>query len=143
MADPADLAVAAILNDAGLGWTLNIDLFRGEVKPFKRDETGAVLVPHLAAFCQLTGGPTPRSEIAENAGKDISEPSVQVRIRGNPGEYLAGQERAEASRLALQRAIFPGYMSITAREAAPQPLGQDDTESPEWSFNVDTMLEQI
>ena len=141
MADAADLAVQTILGDAGIGLTLDEDLFRGEVKPFKDG-----LIPYLGVWCLLTGGPTPRSQVNSNLGPDLREPTVQVRIRGNPiakqGAYKEAQDLAEACWTALQRATHPGFMSLTIRESAAEPLGQDDTDSPEFSFNVETMLEQ-
>ncbi len=143
MADPADLAGNIILEAAVPVLTTGAgrNLFRGEVKPFEEG-----IIPYLAVWCLLTGGPTPRSQVNSNLGPDLNEPTFQVRIRGNPiaqqGAYEEAQDLAEECRLALQRATQPDYMSFTVREAVAEPLGQDDTGSPEFSFNVETMLEQ-
>lgn len=145
----ADLAVMAILNDAGLGWQTaspGKNLFRGHAQPFK--EIGAaIVIPYLAAFCLATGGPPPRTEVAAGGGTDLREPTVQVTIRGNPltveGAFEEGQRRADDSWKVLQRATYPGFMSITIRDAAPVPIRRDDKGSPRWVFNVLTMFEQF
>jgi hypothetical protein len=135
MADAPDLAVATILQTAGVG-TLGSTIFRGPVRP-----VGAG-VPHKAAFCLATGGPAPESQCAANVGPDILRATVQVRVRGNVGDYGGGVGFARQIWTALQRATYSGYMGIVCRESEPVYLGRDDTEHDEWSVNVETTREE-
>jgi hypothetical protein len=135
MADAPDLAVATILQTKGVG-TVGTTIFRGPVRP-----VGAG-IPHKAAFCLATGGPAPLTHDAGNAGPDILRASVQVRIRGNVGDYANGVAFARAVWFALQRATYTGYMSVICQESEPIYLGRDDTEHDEWSVNVATMREE-
>lgn len=135
MAVAPDKAVVDVIDAAALGYTLGTDLFRGEVRAPVPGQ-----IPHKAVFALVTGGPAPQMQIAANEGPDIRTQNVQVRVRGNVGDFEATQDDAEAIYKALHRAEVAGYMSIEAI-GEPQSLGQDDTEHPEWVLNFATIRE--
>lgn len=136
MAVEPDKAVVDALVAASIGLVLGTNLFRGEVRA---PVTGQI--PGRAVFALTTGGPVPTMFVQGNTGPDVRDVSVQVRVRGDVGAFEDGQALAESVWKALQRVEVADYMSVAMRESAPASLGQDDTEHPEWSMNVDTRRE--
>jgi hypothetical protein len=137
MADAPDIAVRKVLDSAVGALTFGSNLFDGPVRPSTQPG-----VPHEAVFCLASGGPGPIEFVRANAGPDIKNASVQVRVRSEVGDHTGGQALARSVWTALQRASVAGYMSVTAAQSEPVYLGQDDLEHHEWSVNIDTIREE-
>jgi len=120
-ADIKDLLVTAGVGTFALGtstdWSINIS----QEPPFPT-------VPHTAITIYDTGG------FAPNARFLLEEPTVQVRIRGNPNDYQAAYLKAQAVKDALLGR--PGstlngnkYVGIW-QDSDIISLGNDDNDRP-------------
>ena len=143
MADPLDIVLrdAIASNVPGLSATApGRNVFRGQVRPAKEKADGTVIIPHLAVFILLTGGPTATHFIQGGEGPDMRRPTAQILVRVDVDDFEAGQDLSEDIWKVVQRFEEPDYISITVRESGPSVRPLDDTEHPRWSMNVDSML---
>ncbi len=142
MAAPAtEQDVCAYLQAQSLGWAtpLNfngagaINLFASLVLPSSQDgnEGG---VPAQAVFVAATGGPAPIPYLGR-AGS-YYQPTIQARIRSNPGDQAGGLALARLVRDALHEAVISGYVGALLEQPEPLPLGADGRNCYGWSVNV-------
>ena len=126
----ADLATK-IATALGAGYTVGTNIFVGA--PRKIGDG----VPHLAIFCNSTGGPSPY-QFTPGAGSvsQISYYGVQVFMRGNVEAFLAGQTIVRAIRDGVHKATVSGYINCEVVESDPNFIGEDDLEHPMWTLNV-------
>lgn len=131
-AQPDD-AVVAILAAAGLGLTGGTNLFGGPVRP---QGSG---VPLASVFALSTGGPVHQPYIGN--AHDLTIATVQVNVRGAPGDFAGGETLARACLVAIHRAAIAGYAGCIVREPRPTYLGADaGTDTHLWSLNVELTL---
>lgn len=125
----ADVAVMDRLVAAGVV-TKGSTGFMGPV----RRPNGAV--PSKAMFALVTGGRAP-IEFMDAASGSQKYSTVQVRVRGNAGQFQDGQTFARAAWTALHAQSLSGFISCLVRESEPVFLGFDENECPEWTLNVE------
>ena len=125
-----DAAVVTHLAAAGLGLTAGTNLFRGPVRPVGNG------VPDKAVFCLETGGAPPVPYINAASHGDTWTFDIQVRVRGDREAFATTRNLARSIRNTHHRATISGYLSVTATESAPRPMGFDGGERPEFSLNV-------
>lgn len=98
-----------------------------------RDEP---LVPDLAAFVLVTGGPPPIPYVSGGTGTNTIMSSVQVRVRSAPDDFAGGQAHARLARDRLHEFIISGYVEVRVREAEPLYLAMDEKRRHHWSINL-------
>jgi hypothetical protein len=128
--DRLDSAVAA-LNKSGA----SRNLFPGKVEP------PGDYVPHQAVFVMASGGPAPLA-YAGGSAVELDEPSVQVRVRSNPGDYAGGYALRTSVRNALHhQPLTADYIDIGLLQE-PLYLGEDEAGHHEWSINLKLQFEE-
>lgn len=127
MTTPA-LTVANFLAAAGHG-TLGTSIFMGP----PRDPSP--VMPHKCVFVISTGGPAPMPYI-ESSGDAWRETDVQIFIRGNAGEFAAGEAFAKAIFETMQFPRLTGFIDCRPMESHPVWLGFDPLDHPRWTVNV-------
>lgn len=114
--------------------TAGANVFFGPVRP---QGDG---VPHKALF---TGPGVASSPDKAFRGSGVRNAAVQVRSRGNVGDFDGAWTLAENIRDAVNDMVtIPGsllqeYMSVEAVDSEPLSLGQDDQEHWEMAVNVE------
>ncbi len=143
MGSPASLpevVVATVLDSVATliyAPATGMNLFSGPEQP-----PGDV-VPHAAVFCiPYNDGTAPMPYFA-GQDQDLRWLSVQVLVRGDVDAYDAANTLAYACWQALTRKKTPatGYLDILNKQGAPMFLGNDDTDHPRFSFNVQLRYE--
>lgn len=129
MATP-DLDIANRLQAAGVG-TVGTNIFTGGMR------APSSVIPAASIFVLPTGGTGPSPLLTGGAsGVDYSIPSVQILVRGNVGTYITTRTTAQAALDGVHKSTVSGYFQVLARTPQPLYLGQDDTEHPMFSVNV-------
>jgi hypothetical protein len=126
-----ELDVAKLLEAAGLGSLADGSptLFAG---PYPTS------APDAFISCRQTDADPPEKYLG-NVPLRRHRETVTVLVRGGrePGAYSASRSRALAAWQALaERYDVPGYDSIDCQEGAPNYLGEDEEQRPQWSFSV-------
>jgi hypothetical protein len=128
MATP-DLDIANRLQAAGVG-TVGTNIFTGGLRP------KSSVVPAASIFVLPTGGTGPSPLLDGSGGQNYSEPTVQILVRGDVGTYITTRTKAQTALDGVHTSTVSGYFQVLARTPQPLYLGQDDTEHPLFSVNV-------
>lgn len=125
---------AALLDDLDLGvWRPagpGGDVFLG----------GLPREPRAALAVQSLAGP------AADGRNGYDEPTLLVRIRGEPNDYAGAERRAQAvwdALHGLRRRVLPGGVRVErcyAAQAGPLYVGRDEQGCHEWSVQMSTEL---
>lgn len=84
-----------------------------------------------------TGGAEPD----QTDGDKYEEVTFQVRVRGKPMDYASARAKAREVYLTLNNAsLGTDYVYCYATTAAPLPLGYDDNDRPELTWNFRTLV---
>jgi Bacteriophage minor capsid protein len=129
-----------------LGLTAGTNLFAG-LQPDKPDALVCVFErPGMSPVMTMTGAPAPSGGTAQPTSL-LDRPLIQVRVRGAMGGYAATNTQMEQVFGALQgvanTAVPGGGMFFLLIEATGSPLfmGQDTQQRPEFSLNLQLMLQ--
>ncbi len=128
-----DLATA-LANVLGGSFTLATNVFPSPVRPAGDG------VPDEAIFVGKGTQPPPDKLFR---GKEIRNAAIQIRSRGERGDFDGADILADSIRDATRfMDVSPGsdledYMSVEAVDSEPNSLGQDDQEHWEHSVNVE------
>lgn len=129
---PADVIVGMLANVSGMQVppASDANLFSGPEQP------PGPYIPHAAVFCVGYGGSYPITLLG--VSQDIRGFDVQVLVRGEPDNYANAQSLAYTLWQSLQRVTAPsaGYIDVLCKQSGPIYLGQDDTEHPRFTINV-------
>ena len=128
MATP-DLDIANRLQAAGVG-TVGTNIFTGGLR------APSSVIPAAALFVLPTGGTGPSPLLEGSTGRDYSIPSIQILVRGNVGTYITTRTTAQSALDEVHKSTVSGYFQVLARTPQPLYLGQDETEHPMFSVNV-------
>lgn len=92
-------------------------------------------IPHKSVWILEIAGPQPHRFMDGNS-KNYRYVDVQVRIRGNPGDYADAHDLANRVWNGLQGAttITTNYVAIRATTSAPMPMGYSEKDEPEFSL---------
>jgi hypothetical protein len=120
--------IRQVLEDFGLGLISGENLLRGRVV----DRDG---VPARAVFIQSTGGGA-ALEYQDASGVSMRLPSVNVRVRSDPGKYDDGKCLADDVLNALHLRPPDGYTEVSADQSEPIYIEQDDSSRHHWSINL-------
>ena len=131
MADPESAVVTKIATMSA--WTKNTNLFRG---PLLGDEDYGAVIPRLAVFVRLTGGPPAMAFSGLTKSTQEHDYNVQVILRGNPDVYGSTRTLANAIYDTLHDSTITGYYSVRVVESAPIHMGQDERRSHIFNMNV-------
>lgn len=93
-------------------------------------------IPRKAVFVLVTGGASPL-EFMDSTSTSQRRSTVQVRVRGDAGDFSGGQTWARSVWSAIHANKPSGFVSCLVRESEPVFLGFDETECPEWALNVE------
>ena len=93
-------------------------------------------IPEKAIFITQTGGYAPNEFLGAGAFGPYRRVTVQVRVRGEVHDFQVGRDLANSTWDALQAPTISGYVRVVNLQSAPAYAGLDDTEHPEWFFNV-------
>lgn len=97
-------------------------------------------IPHRAIFVTLVGGAAPNEFLGNGAFGTYKRPTLQVRVRGDVGDFATGRDLANSAWDACQAPALSGtlaaYVRVVNIQSAPAFMGLDDTEHPEWVFSV-------
>lgn len=122
--------IADFLEDAGVG-TVGTSLYKGQM-PATPNVCGAVLD---------AGGLRPEYVMGSTGTISTERPKLQIRFRGEPGDYATPRGRAETAYRALaavanQTINSTRYLSITPVQP-PFTLNRDQNNRFEVGFNVE------
>lgn len=92
-------------------------------------------VPELALFAQNTTGAAPVPYV--NDRFDFARFAVSLLVRGNPGQFAAGEQLAREVLRAMHREKPTGYVTCLASQAGPTYLGEDEARRHRWSLNFE------
>lgn len=98
-------------------------------------------IESCAVWIQVTGGAPSR---ALKGGPDERHPTAQVRVRGprqGKGAYATGRQLALDVFDFFHLSRPSGFCEIRARESYPSPLGRDQSGAPEWSINLEVVVD--
>lgn len=117
------------LGDLALGK----NLFIGPVRPVSDH------VPARAVFVMASGGPSPEAMLEPAY---LRSASLDIRIRGESGNYMEGSDLAIDVRDAVHYAEITNYIDIRCIDAHPTYIGEDDSGHPEWTLTVTMLAEE-
>ena len=129
--NPADDLVSFLDTKTAGGVLLakGTNLFAGPMR-------GTDFTPAPAVFLLNTGGPPP-SPYLGGQRESYFRATVQVLVRGAPGDQLAGENFARGVFQHLHLGAVSGYVGIFARDSQPAYLGDDEDQHGQWSINVE------
>lgn len=135
-ADVVTYLAAQLGTVAGVAWASGTNLFRGPVRA-PSDDLSSGGVPNFAIFVLSSAGPAPEKFIGGASAGSLYLGRVQVRVRGNPGEFDNPQLVARTVRDTLHRAAIAGYVYFAAVDSEPVYIGADDNRCEEFALNFD------
>lgn len=141
MFDSGTVIAAFLATELGTGYGYGTNVFNGPVRPF-----GAGM-PAEAIFCLETGGdvsfPNRESvpDIEDGSPTQLMAPTVQIRVRSEPGAYGSGKALANLVRSSLHLVIPTGFVESQIRESVPTYLGADKNGCHEWSMNLELLID--
>lgn len=127
MTSPA-LTVATFLQTAGHG-TLGTNIFIGP----PRDPS--TVVPNKCVFVIATGGAAPQPYL-EISGDAFRQADLQIFIRGNVGEFAAGETYTKAIFESVQFPSLSGFIDCRPTNSYPLWIGFDPLDHPRWTVNM-------
>ena len=129
-----DISLATHIADNVSGATLNTNVFHSPVVP-PDDYT-----PAKAVFCLETGGSVASPDCG--TAKRTVYPHIQVRVRGEEGDYRGGKEFADLVFRATEHASVAGYINVRNLSAMPNYIGTDNNRRHEWSWYAEMIFEE-
>jgi hypothetical protein len=122
--------------DAQVGaLTIGTNLFAGKPRAIKPT------VADKAVFVLSSGGPEPQA-FCSGTSVEERDSSVSVRVRSDGADFSGGQTLARLVRDTVHHSTIAGYKDVSAQQAEPIYIGEDDDGHHEWSVNVTMKHEQ-
>ena len=137
--DPAADIVAALNGEtlASVALVTGTNLFAGEVP----NEDFVSNVPTVGVL--NTGGAAPSPYIGSSLNS-FFRASVQITVRGAPSQFANGEALARAVMGALHLSRpDDSYVTVKVQESQPSYFGTDNSQRPQWTFNLEAQYTEF
>lgn len=133
-----DLDVATALAGAGLGLSLEENLFWGKEREVDPDSG----IPSKAVFVVNRLGGAPENYCDSARTPQAHEPLLQIVVRSDPQEFSAGYALARSIQNALHDVALPGYDACRVTQPEPVAIGESDSGEHLFSLNVHLWIDR-